>query len=46
MQNMEETTSQTTDDKVLSLKIVIRKVVLFIVDLTPEWRENLTSFSF
>ena len=46
MQNMEETTSQTTDDKVLSLKIVIRKVVLFIVDLTPEWRENLTSFLF
>lgn len=46
MQNMEETTSQTTDDKVLSLKIVIRKVVHFIVDLTPEWRENLTSFSF
>ena len=46
MQNIEETTSQTTDDKVLSLKIVIRKVVLFIVDLTPEWREILTSFSF
>ena len=46
MQNIEETTSQTTDDKVLSLKIVIRKVVLFIVGLTPEWRENLTSFSF
>ena len=46
MQHMEEPTSQTTDDKFLSFKIVIRKVVHFVLDLTPEWRENLISFPF
>ena len=53
---MAEPASQTTDYKFLSLKVVIPKVVDFIVALdykeqnpimrTPEWSENLMSFSY